>query len=166
MDRQDKRKKYCHSGSLTQFFLEPPKKKLNGRSKIIIIFFPVIFLFVFEWFQKKFGQGCITFFLGGQNKFSWQWLYYLHRLTDSMSPVCKIFTELAQLGQFSHRVIMFVCMFVCAIECIFIESSSLGRFSHRVAMSVFLGLSLIGPKVTWSVSTLLLDPPPHFFWFF
>ena len=42
----------------------------------------------------------------------------------------QIFTESAPLGQFSHRVAISVCLFVCAIRCSFLLGLSLALRSH------------------------------------
>ena len=45
--------------------------------------------------------------------FYWYQWFYQHPSRDSVSPVCRFFTEVAPLGWFSHRVNMPVCLWFC-----------------------------------------------------
>ena len=55
------------------------------------------------------------------------------------------FTELAPLGQFSHRVAMSVCISVCLSDCV---------------IGCIFFQPLIGPEITWSVPRPLIGPLP------
>ena len=67
------------------------------------------------------------------NLFS-HWCYYLNTPRESVSPVCRIFTESASRGQFSHKVAMSGCLFAYAIMCtpVWDKYQIVGRTNIRI----------------------------------
>ena len=98
-----------------------------------------------RWWQMT-GDRCMHILLGLHfGIFFWYWCYYPHTSRDCVFLVCRIFTESASLGQFSHRVAGSVCQDVC--------------LRHRVQ---FFPRPLIGPEITWSVPGLWLVHCCHY----
>ena len=67
--------------------------------------------------------------------------YYLLKPRESVTSICEIFTNSSPLGRVGHKVVMSVCLYVCAIGCSFFRP-------------------LIGPQITWPDPGLWLINPP------
>ena len=83
-------------------------------------------------------------------------IVYFNKKENTSVPCMLVFTELASLGQFSHKVAMTVCVCVCVSVCL----------SVCLRHQVHFFRPLICPEVTCSVPGLsLVFPPPKITFF-